>query len=165
MKKNSYLIAGILLAANLSAHAKDYAIEHLEPASWWVGMQDSKLQLLVHGKDIGELSASLNYPGVTITDVVKVDNKNYLFINLNIAPETIPGNINLQFKRQDKTVLNFAYPIQARATHSAQRHGFSPSDAIYLIVPDRYANGDAKNDSIGHQRQSRQKKCLGAPRR
>lgn len=149
MKKSSYLIAGILLAANLSAHAKDYAIEHLEPASWWVGMQDSKLQLLVHGKDIGELSASLNYPGVTITDVVKVANRNYLFINLNIAPETIPGKINFQFKHQDKTVLHFAYPIQARATHSAQRHGFSPSDAIYLIVPDRYANGDAKNDSIG----------------
>ena len=80
MKKSSYLIAGILLATNLSAHAKDYAIEHLEPMSWWVGMHDSQLQLLVHGEDISELAPSIHYPGVTLKGVVKVSNKNYLFI-------------------------------------------------------------------------------------
>ena len=85
MKKTTPLFACLLCILSLSANAKDYAIDHLEPASWWVGMQDHKLQLLVHGEGIAELNASINYPGVTITDIVKVTNKNYLFINLSIA--------------------------------------------------------------------------------
>ncbi len=151
MKKNFYLIASmssIFFAFSLSAQAKDYAIKHLEPASWWVGMQDKNLQLLVHGEDISELTASITYPGVTLKDIVKVSNKNYLFINLSIAPETIAGNLNIRFSQGDKTVLSVAYPLQARSANSAQRRGFSPADVIYLIVPDRFANGDTKNDSI-----------------
>jgi glycosidase len=138
----------MLCTFSLSSYAKDYAIQHLEPASWWVGMQDRKLQLLVHGEDIADLSASINYPGVTVTDVIKVANKNYLFINLTIAPETAAGKFTLQFQHHGKTVLSADYPLQARGTNSAQRPGFSPSDVIYLIVPDRFANGDSKNDSI-----------------
>lgn len=149
MKKNIYLLAWLFCVISSPINAKDYAIKHLEPASWWVGMQDHKLQLLVHGEDIGTLHASINYPGVTITDVVKVANKNYLFINLSIAPETVAGKFTLQFQQQGKTVLSIDYPLQARAINSAQRRGFSPSDVIYLIVPDRFANGNMKNDSIG----------------
>lgn len=148
MNKNSALFAGILLATCLSAQAKNYTIEHLEPASWWVGMQDSSLQLLVHGEDISELTPNMTYPGVSIKNVIKVANKNYLFIDLNITPEARPGDLQIHFKQQDKTVITVAYPIQARATNSAQRRGFNGSDVIYLIVPDRYANGDTKNDSI-----------------
>ena len=148
MKKTTYLFASILFAFGLSAQAKDYVIKHLEPASWWVGMQDRNLQLLVHGDDISELTVSITYPGVTLKDVVKVSNKNYLFINLSIAPETVAGNLNIRFRQGDKTVLSVAYPLQARSANSAQRRGFSPSDAIYLIVPDRFANGDSKNDSV-----------------
>lgn len=151
MKKNAYLIASmtsIFFAFSLPAQAKDYAIKHLEPASWWVGMQDKNLQLLVHGDNISELTASIAYPGVTIKDIVKVSNKNYLFINLSIAAETVAGNVSIQFKQLDKAVLSVAYPLRARSANSAQRRGFSPSDVIYLIVPDRFANGDTRNDSV-----------------
>lgn len=147
MKKINYLLAGCLFS--LTAHAKDYAIKHLEPASWWVGMQESQLQLLVHGDDIAELSASIDYTGITIKDIVKVANKNYVFIHLNIARETVAGTFHIQFHQQGKVVLNVAYPLQARAANSAQRRGFSPTDVIYLVVPDRFANGDAKNDNLG----------------
>ena len=152
MKKNTHLFtclfSCLFFVISSSVNAKDYVIDHLEPASWWVGMQDNKLQLLVHGEGIAELNASINYPGVTITDIVKVTNKNYLFINLSIAPETVAGTFKLQFQQQDKTVLSIEYPLQARVTNSAQRRGFTPADVIYLIVPDRFANGDTKNDSI-----------------
>ena len=148
MKKLTYLLASVLCILNLPAYAKDYAIQHLEPASWWVGMHDRTLQLLVHGEDIADLSASINYPGVTITDIVKVTNKNYIFINLNIAPETVAGKFTLQFQQQGKTVLKVDYPLQSRSPNSARRRGFSPADVIYLIVPDRFANGDSTNDSI-----------------
>jgi glycosidase len=111
-------------------------------------MQDKNLQLLVHGDNISELTASIAYPGVTIKDIVKVSNKNYLFINLSIAAETVAGNVSIQFKQLDKAVLSVAYPLRARSANSAQRRGFSPSDVIYLIVPDRFANGDTRNDSV-----------------
>ena len=148
MKKSTNVIACLLITLSCSVQAKDYVIKHMEPASWWVGMQDKSLQLLVHGDDISELTPKLNYPGVSIKDVIKVSNKNYLFINLIIAPGAAAGKLPIAFTQQDKPVVTIEYPLQARAANSSQRRGFGPSDAIYLIVPDRYANGDASNDNI-----------------
>src|SRR5471030_1861524 len=90
MKKN---IAMLLLASPAAlmgqVQAQDqqsYHIDHLEPASWWTGMQSRQLQLMVHGQHIGDLEPTLNYPGVHITSVAHLPNPNYLFIDLDIAP-------------------------------------------------------------------------------
>lgn len=148
MKKNLVLFACVLFVTNLQASAKDYAIKHLEPASWWVGMQDHQLQLMVHGNDIAELIPSIHYPGVTITKVTTVQNRNYQFIDLNIAPGALAGNITIEFQKSNNTLLTAEYPLQERSKNSALRQGFTPADSIYLIVPDRFSNGNEENDNI-----------------
>ncbi|MFZ6845788.1 glycoside hydrolase family 13 protein [Undibacterium sp. RuTC16W] len=139
------LAAPVKATATASA---DYQITHLEPASWWVGMNNPQLELMVHGHRIAELTPDIQYPGVTIKSVQRVSNPNYLFIQLDITHQALPGKLDINFSRQGIQVLHTGYQLNARREHSAQRKGFSPSDAIYLLVPDRFANGNPANDSV-----------------
>jgi len=138
----------LLLFLAFNAGATPYNIQHLEPPSWWVGMKQGTLQLMVHGEQIADLTPSLTYPGVAIQNVTRVASKNYLFIDLEISQQALPGEFLLHFTQQGQTVLSQPYRLQARAGDSAQRRGFGPADAIYLIVPDRFANGNQNNDSV-----------------
>ncbi|HEX9706297.1 MAG TPA: alpha-amylase family glycosyl hydrolase, partial [Steroidobacteraceae bacterium] len=148
-----WLLAFLLGAFAAGANA-DYRIQHLEPASWWVGMKASRLQLLVHGGAIAELEPALDYPGVSIVRVTRTENPNYLFIDLTIGAEAAPGTLTIDFRRGTETVLRHAYRLDAREPHSAARRGFGPSDAIYLVMPDRFANGDPVNDRVAGYRQA-----------
>lgn len=143
------IATGALLAALLpaAAMASDYQIEHMEPPLWWTGMHTGKLQLMVHGPKISDLEPALSYPGVRIASVSRVANRNYLFIDMEIAPDAAPGKFELTFKGGGKTVRH-PYELLARAADSARRAGFNSGDAIYQVMPDRFANGDPANDSI-----------------
>lgn len=110
-------------------------------------MKQPDLQLMVHGKNISELTPHIDYPGVSIRQVKRSDNPNYLFIDLHIAESSIAGTVKIMFKRGDKSVLTHDFRLENRRPHSAQRASFTPRDAIYLVVPDRFANGDPSNDS------------------
>jgi neopullulanase len=134
-----------LLIADVSAAS---GIDRLEPAFWWVGMKDSRLQLMVHGERIAELTPALEYPGVTIEGLTRTDNPNYLFIDLRLADNTLPGRFRIDFRRDKLPVLRHEYELLARQSGSAARAGFGPADVIYLITPDRFANGDPGNDGI-----------------
>ncbi|MBA5686599.1 glycoside hydrolase family 13 protein [Rugamonas apoptosis] len=129
------------------AQPADHGIDHLEPPSWWTGMRSPQLELMVHGPRIAELEPALHYPGVRIAQVTRTSNDNYMFIQLNITPGTLPGKLTLQFRQHGKTVLSHPYTLQARAAGSAERIGFGGADAIYEVMPDRYANGDPANDN------------------
>jgi glycosidase len=123
-------------------------IERVEPSSWWVGMKDPRLQLLVHGPKVAELEPAIDYVGVAITGVERVANPNYLFVNLTVAPDARPGTVRIDFRRKGRTVTTRNYPLSAREPGSAERKGFGPQDAMYLVMPDRFANGDASNDTV-----------------
>ncbi|GGY61181.1 neopullulanase SusA [Cellvibrio zantedeschiae] len=133
------------------ALATDTLIKHVEPLSWWVGMQHSQLQLMVHGENISTLTPEINYPGVTLVNTQTTDNKNFLFINLNISEATKAGSFVISFKSGDKQLAKIDYRLDTRAKNSAMRKGFSSNDVIYLLMPDRFANGSAANDSMADQ--------------
>ncbi|MBM2854942.1 MAG: nplT [Steroidobacteraceae bacterium] len=139
-----------LLVANVSAAN---GIEHLEPSFWWVGMKDNRLQLMVHGERIAELEPALEFPGVSIDGVIRTDNPNYLFIDLTLAESTRPGRFRIDFRRDSVAVLSHDYELLAREPGSAARTGFGSADVIYLVTPDRFANGDPGNDGIAGYRQ------------
>ncbi|KAF0094814.1 MAG: alpha amylase catalytic region [Puniceicoccaceae bacterium 5H] len=145
----------LLLAATLSSFGATVsaALTHLEPANWWVGMEYPRLQILVHAPDIGETRPELDYPGVTLEEVVHVENPNYLFLYLEIAPHTEAGSFPIEFHRDGQVVERYDYALQARDSGSAERESFGPSDAIYLLMPDRFANGDPSNDSVAGMRE------------
>lgn len=118
----------------------------IEPLNWWVGMKNPNLQLLVHETNIGESKASIQYPGVTIKKQTPGDSKNYLFLDLVIAANTKPGTFKINFTKDGKSVYKADYTLLARAQGSASLQGFNSSDVMYLITPDRFANGDESND-------------------
>lgn len=123
-------------------------INHVEPPNWWVGMKNPKLQLLVNGDHIGETTPNISYPGVAIEKVTRADSKHYLFLDLVIAETTKPGMMGISFKKDGKEVYSYRYELKQRALDPSSFQGFSSADAVYLIVPDRFANGDYSNDVV-----------------
>ncbi|MGJ9420240.1 glycoside hydrolase family 13 protein [Massilia sp. CMS3.1] len=123
------------------------AIAHLEPPFWWTGMQHKGVQLMVHGAGIGRMQPKIDYPGVRIVSSTRVHSANYLFIDLEIAPDAKPGSFDIVFDGPGG-LLRQPYQLRARESGSAQRQGFGNADAIYQIMPDRFANGDPSNDSV-----------------
>lgn len=125
-----------------------YSIKHLEPPFWWTDMKSDKLQLMVHGPNIADLRPSISHDNIIITDVKTLENPNYLFINLEISKNIQPGQFDINFLKSNKTIIKHNYTILKRDLNSMHRNGFSSKDVIYLITPDRYANGNPKNDSV-----------------
>ena len=145
MKKIIWVL--VLAAFCNIAGAAVFEIKHLEPLNWWVGMHNPQLQLMVNGDNISALTPSIHYPGVTLENTQTTDNKNFLFINLRIDPTAKPGNFIIAFKQSGKTVTQASYHLDARAAGSIERRGFDAHDAIYLLVPDRFANAKPGNDA------------------
>ena len=143
-----------LLAAGLHLIAFSQ-IEHVEPLNWWTGMKNPALQLLINGKDVGSTTAVINYPSMSIKKCTKGQSNNYLFIDLIIAKNTKPGTFNINFKKEGNTVYTYQYSLLAREKDAALLKGFNPADAIYLLVPDRFANGDYSNDVVHEMREKK----------
>ena len=141
------IASACLLATGAPVFAAPAAIAHLEPPFWWAGMKARQLQLMVHGPRIADLEPALSYPGVRIAAVTRVANRNYLFIDLDIADSAQAGKFEIAFRGAGRNA-RYTYQLLAREPGSAQRTGFNSSDAIYQIMPDRFANGNPANDSI-----------------
>ncbi|WP_240644851.1 glycoside hydrolase family 13 protein [Cyclonatronum proteinivorum] len=131
----------------VSAMAQRPAIERVEPPHWWIGFNQTQVQLLVHGPNIGNTRVNFDYPGVDLVRMVKTENPNYLFVYLNITDEAEPGTITLHFDDGRRT-LRYDYEIKARLGSDGRHQGFDSSDVIYLLMPDRFANGDPTIDNI-----------------
>jgi len=141
-----HTMAALLLVAG-SALAQDYRIDHMDPPSWWTGMQNKQLQLMVHGARIADMEPAISYPGVRLVKVTRVPNRNYLFLDLEIADDAAPGKVDIRFTRSGVKAAVYPFQLQARAQGSAQRIGFNSSDVIYELMPDRFANGNPANDN------------------
>ena len=160
--KNFYSIWIFFLAVFISPikSSETYRIDHLEPPFWWAGMAENKLQLMVHGKNISDLEPEFSHPGIEINQVHRLSNPNYLFIDLFLLEEAIPGEFEIIFNKEGQPKTKYNYTLLKREPDSADRQGFSQADVIYLITPDRYANGDPGNDSSSQlkEKQNRLKK-------
>ena len=122
-------------------------IQRVDPPNWWIGMQYQQIQLLVYGQQVGDLRVEVNYPGVQLLSIAQMPNRNYLILELNIDEDAKPGKVPLQFYDRDKLVQNHDFPLLARDPVRSNIQGFNTTDAIYLITPDRFVNGNAANDN------------------
>ena len=122
------------------------SLERVEPTNWWVNFKDTSLQILVKENNIGNSKPSLSYDGVSIEKVHKAKSQNYLFIDLNIDATTKAGKFDIIFTFDDDTKKTHTYELKERQKSAEDYKGFDSSDAIYLITPDRFANGDETND-------------------
>ena len=128
------------------ADADAQQVTRVEPLSWWTGMK-MPLQLLVQGENISEYNVAIEGgAGVSVEKVTKADSPNYLFVDVKIASNADPGTYYIVFSKDGQS-FKYPYEIAARAEGSAERKSFTTADMIYLIMPDRFANGDTSNDS------------------
>ena len=129
------------------ADATTEQVTRVEPLSWWTGMK-MPLQLLVQGENISDYNVAVEGgAGISVEKVNKADSPNYLFVDVKIAPNAQPGTYYIVFSKEGES-FKYPYVVATRREGSAERTSFTTADMIYLIMPDRFANGDPSNDSV-----------------
>ena len=136
MKQFIFSISLLLSAMTMNGAVK---VSKVEPANWFVGMKNPSLQLMVYGKDIKNADVKVDYNGVKVDSVVRLDSPNYLLVYLNVG-EAKAGEMSLKFIN-GKSSFTMKYQLKNRAMEGDKRHGFSNSDVLYMLMPDRFASG------------------------
>ena len=134
------LISFLLLFFSLFTQAQ---VDRIEPPFWWEGMKNSTIQLMLYGKDIADYS--LKIPAIEKIEVHRVENPNYLFVDLDLSDQQ-HGIVEINLLKKGKVQSTIQYEIKIREQRP-NLDSFSAADVIYLLVPDRFANGDPSNDA------------------
>lgn len=121
-------------------------IDRIDPANWFVGMKNTSLQLMVYGENIRQADVTTDYDGVKIDSIVRLDSPNYLLVYLNLEGVK-PGEMALNFKN-GKAVKKVKYELKAREKRGEERMGFTNADVLYMLMPDRFADGNPDNNDI-----------------
>lgn len=121
-------------------------VTRIEPLNWYVGMKDPSLQLMIYGKDVRNADVKVDYPGVKIDSLVRLDSPNYLLVYLNIK-DAKAGTMNLNVGGK-----KIKYQLKNRDMSGDKRMGFTNADVLYQLMPDRFANGNPKNDAFKNMR-------------
>lgn len=143
MKK--LLFTFCLLAQTFTTYAQ-MKITRIDPTDWYVGMKDASLQLMFYGNNLQGASVTTDYAGVSVDSVVSLPNTHYLLAYLNLR-DAKPGMMTLKLTK-GKTAKNVKYELKQREMSGDKRMGFTNADVLYMLMPDRFANGDTKNDQI-----------------
>lgn len=128
-------------------------LKNIAPTFWWAGMNNPELQILLHGDQLAGGQVSLSSSDIEIKEMVTFENPNYLLLYLdtrNAKPQTF--NINWKSNRKQLTI---PYELKARENNRREISGFDASDVLYLIMPDRFANGDVNNDVVKGMREAK----------
>ena len=161
--KKMLLFLGIISLTIHQINAQNLTIKRVDPTNWYVGMKNPALQLLVYGTNIKGSKLAINYAGITVQKVHEVENPNYLFVDLLIAPETKAGTFTIELSKtvavetpmKSKTkkpatvdqVLKITRPYELKV-RTAKPQTIDSKDFVYLVLPDRFSNGDPSNDKF-----------------
>ena len=121
-------------------------VDRIDPANWFVGIKNTSLQLMVYGENIRQADVTTDYDGVKIDSIVRLDSPNYLLVYLNLEGVK-PGEMTLNFKN-GKAVKKVKYELKAREKRGEERMGFTNADVLYMLMPDRFADGNPDNNDI-----------------
>ena len=145
------------LICSFTSFSQSPSVQRIDPTNWYVGMKNPKLQLLVYGKNISNCEVKINHAGVTLEKINKVENPNYLFLDLNIAPETQAGQMNIELsktiqvqkgkKKMIDQIVKITQPYLLKV-RDQKPQVIDSKDFVYLILPDRFSNGDPTNDKF-----------------
>ena len=142
MKRFSLLAAALMAGASLFGAKKAPMVTNVEPPYWWVGMANDTLQVMLTGPDIAQASAEVDYSGVKLDRQVSLDSPNYKLLYFTIAPDTKPGRMPIRLNLNGRK-HTLDYELKARDMKGEDYEGFSAADVLYLLMPDRFALGDA----------------------
>jgi Glycosidases len=147
LKTTIRLTTGIVALTALGwSPLKGQSIQRVEPLNWWVGMENPTLQLVVYGPQIGKSEVQVDNKGIELLRVNRTENPNYLFLDVKITAAAQPGWSTFTFS-QGKKKLTYRYELKKR-DQRVKAQGVTSEDLIYLIMPDRFANGNKVNDQV-----------------
>ena len=143
-----FFLSVILLVSllNCSSLFAATTIKKVAPAFWWAGMKNPQLQVMLYGEHIASAEVSISSTDIMLQEVVKQENPNYLLLYMNIS-EAAPQTFEIILKQGKKQTV-VPYELKQRRASASEVEGFNSSDVLYLIMPDRFANGDASNDIV-----------------
>ena len=161
------LILSILLLMSATtlnaARAPKMSVQRVDPTCWYAGMKNPMLQLMMSGPGIAAVTdVSTSYPGVSVDSVVRLDSPNYLLVYLNLR-DAQPGTMQLTLKPAKGKTLTLSYELRRREKKGEERRGFDISDVLYLLMPDRFAQGQdhsAPVSGMNAYREDRQQPSL-----
>lgn len=142
------LLAWVLFFSSAALLAQETEVY---PSHWWTGMKWNQVQLLVHSKNINAAQPKVvfNYPGVSVKKVTRTESPNYIVVDISVAPAAKPGTINMNIESgSNKWQLYYQLKPRRKGLGASYANGVTSSDLVYLIMPDRFANGDTTNDRI-----------------
>ena len=135
----------------MNAAKTNMTIDRIDPTDWFVGMKNPTVQLMVYGKNIAAVkNVTTDYPGAVVDSVVRPDSPNYLFVYMNLR-EAKPGTMTLQFDKQ-----RVQYQLKQREMEGNKRVGFTNADVLYMLMPDRFAQGEGHNPQVPGMRPYRE---------
>ncbi|MEP6931353.1 MAG: glycoside hydrolase family 13 protein [Flavobacterium sp.] len=143
--QTNHLFYKILLIVLLFTASAKAQIQKVEPPFWYAGMKNPEVQIMFYGKNISQYEASVSN-NVVIKNVEKTENPNYLFITID-TKDIKASELVFSFKLKNKVAFTQKYTLKERRANSGDRKSYDASDMIYLIMPDRFSNGNPKNDS------------------
>jgi glycosidase len=142
--KKILLSSFVILSFTILSQKNANPLAHVEPPFWWEDMNHHELEIMFHGKDIANFQVEI--PHITILGITKTENPNFVFVTIE-TKGVKAGTYDVHFKSKNKTVFTQKYELKARKENSKYRKSFTSADVMYLIMPDRFANGDPSNDS------------------
>ena len=142
------IITLFIFLIGIPMFAQKVSVERIDPPFWWAGMKNPKLQLMVYGNNISDTKPIIEYNGVQLKEIINVESQNYLFLNIVINENAKPGTFNILFNNGKITKAKYSYELKARDSNPNLHRGFDNSDVIYLLMPDRFSNGNPENDDM-----------------
>lgn len=143
----TFIISAFLVIIGISTVYAQH-IKRIEPLCWWTGMH-TELQLMIYGENLIDSKVEVREKGLQVKAVHNADSQNYIFVDIGVEK---PGTYTLEITKNKKTTT-CKYEIHPRKVASEERTGFTSADALYLIMPDRFANGDTSNDVLEESEQ------------
>ena len=146
MKQTLLIIMTLLSFLGFCTKARAITVNKVAPQFWWAGMKNPELQIMLYGDRIASADVTLSSKDVTVKEIVRQDNPNYLLLYVDLS-EAAPQHFDI-ILRQGKKTTAVPYELKARTRKGEDIQGFTSSDVLYLIMPDRFANGNPDNDIV-----------------
>ena len=140
-------LLSLILISFFTLTAAMAQVDKIDPPFWWAEMPVQELQIQLYGNELGLYRASIDYPGVILKSQYAVDSENYLFLYFDISPKAKPGTMKITLTHHGKS-HTIDYELKQRESREGKNQGFDSSDLVYLMMPDRFANGNPDNDTI-----------------
>lgn len=153
MKHALILLIVFLFSWGGGQAARAMEIKKVAPSFWWAGMKNPELQILLYGENLALSDVSVSGEGIFLKETVRQDNPNYLLLYLDLS-EAKAQTFQILLKNGKKK-LQIPYELKSRVRRGEDVKGFTSEDVLYLIMPDRFANGNPENDVVDGMREKK----------